>query len=170
MILLHHGDHGSEKATNSPKASRARYQRQAGASLRLLLTGAAITIQQVHALKKPAHGEIPEVAADRTADGQNDDVDRMILAAPPQHPADPEDRESHRGPFQSHGLIHERSPAVFRWLTSDAIISDAAAQHRELHHAVLEPGSFGAFENLFAAECVHATHIAVVAELLRFQN
>jgi hypothetical protein len=71
-----------------------------------------IIVQQVHALKKPAHGEIPEVAADRTADGKNDDVGRMILAAPPQHPAAPEDRESNRGPFQSRGLIHDHSPAV----------------------------------------------------------
>jgi hypothetical protein len=63
----------------------------------------------------------------------------MILPAPPQHAADPEDREGNRGPFQSRGLIHDSSPG----LTSDAIMSNAATQHRELHHAVLEPGRLG---------------------------
>jgi len=41
---------------------------------------------------------------------------------------------------------------VLRGLTSDAIMSDAATQHRELHHAVLEPGGLGAPENLIGAE------------------
>src|SRR3954469_25752272 len=89
----------------------------------------------MHAPKHPVHGEVPEIASDGPANGKNDDVGGMILAAPPQHPADPEDRESNRGPFQWRGLIHDSSPAAHRWPASDAIMSDAAAQHRELHHA-----------------------------------
>ena len=60
---------------------------QAGASLWRLLTSAAITVQQVHALKKPAHGEIPRDSRRQNRKRPNNDVGRMILPAPPQHPA-----------------------------------------------------------------------------------
>ena len=56
------------------------------------------------------HREIPEVAADNAADGKNDDVGGMILAAPPQHPADPEDGEENRAELQSPCLIHGIPP------------------------------------------------------------
>jgi hypothetical protein len=34
----------------------------------------------------------------------------MIFATPPQHPADPEDREENGGELQSLGLIHDSAP------------------------------------------------------------
>jgi len=52
---------------------------------------------------------------------------------------------------------------VLRGLASDAIMSDAVPQHRELHHAVLEPGGLGALENLTNAECAHAIGMSVMA-------
>ena len=72
----------------------------------------------MQALKRQAHREIPEVARNAAADGQNDDVGEMVLAAPPQHCADPEDRESDGAQFQPLGLIHDSAPTAKRWMPS----------------------------------------------------
>src|SRR4030095_2686147 len=71
-----------QEAADRPRRAATRDQRRGeasaaprldGAALRCPRTRAVMSVQQVHALKKPAHGEIPKVAADRTADGKNDD-------------------------------------------------------------------------------------------------
>jgi hypothetical protein len=87
-----------------------------GASSRRLPAGAMIAVRrkQMHVPKHPAHGEIPEIASDGPANGKNDDVGGMILAAPPQHPADPEDGEENRAELQSPCLIHDIPPMAGR--------------------------------------------------------
>jgi hypothetical protein len=77
---------------------------------RRLPAAAMIAVEQVHVLKYPAHGEVPEIASDGPANGKKDDVGGMILAAPPQHPADPEDGEENGAEFQSLCLIHDTPP------------------------------------------------------------
>jgi hypothetical protein len=71
-----------------------------------------IAVERAQMLKQPAHREVPEVASDGPANGKKDDVGRVILAAPPQHPADPEDGEENGRELQSLGLIHDSAPVA----------------------------------------------------------
>ena len=80
------------------------------ASSRRLPAVIAVQRKQVEELKRPTHAEVPEVARYRTADSKNDNVGGLVLTAPPQHPAGPEDRERDGAQFQPLGLIHDSAP------------------------------------------------------------
>src|SRR6478752_6583327 len=72
--------------------------------------------QQALALKMPAQDAVPEIAGKDAADRQDGDVDAVVISAPPDHPAGPQQRKGDRAPFQTGdgigGGSHGGSPMV----------------------------------------------------------
>src|SRR6266852_9874865 len=62
--------------------------------------GMLVARRQAAALKLPAHGAVPAITGHHTANRQHDDVDVIERSAPPQHPADPQNREGDSAQFQ----------------------------------------------------------------------